>query len=143
MSQATHNPAKARTSPPLSGVALEIAQLLRAENADPFHVLGPHLVERDAARRVVVRVLQPHAAEVAILIGSSVIHAERTQRDGLFEALLPAGISERPGPRDYSISICGAYWLRFDGDRVSGRIRDAGKEEAMRVEQLLKLVGKR
>ena len=53
------------------------------------------------------------------------------------------GFPQQPGPRDYSISICGAYWVRVDGDRVSGRIRDARKEEAMSVEQLLKLVGKR
>ena len=53
------------------------------------------------------------------------------------------GFPAQPGPRDYSISICGAYWLRVDGDRVSGRVRDARKEEAMSVEQLLKLVEKR
>lgn len=53
------------------------------------------------------------------------------------------GFPQQPGPRDYSISICGAYWLRVDGERVSGRIRDAHKEETMSVEQLLKLVGKR
>jgi len=53
------------------------------------------------------------------------------------------GFPAQPGPRDYSISICGAYWLRVDGDRVWGRIRDARKEEAISVEQLLKLVGKR
>ena len=53
------------------------------------------------------------------------------------------GFPPQPGPRDYSISICGAYWAKVDGDRVTGRIRDARKEEAMSLEQLLKLVGKR
>ena len=53
------------------------------------------------------------------------------------------GFPPQPGPRDYSISICGAYWAKVDGDRVTGRIRDARKEESMSVEQLLKLVGKR
>ena len=53
------------------------------------------------------------------------------------------GFPPQPGPLDYSISICGAYWLRVEGDRVSGRIRDARKEESMSVEQLHKLVGKR
>ena len=53
------------------------------------------------------------------------------------------GFPALPGPRDYSISICGAYWAKVDGDRVTGRIRDARKEESMSVEQLLKLVGKR
>ena len=73
MSQTTHKPAQPRTTPPLSGLALEIALLFRAENADPFHVLGPQVVERDRATRVVVRVLQPHAAEVAVLFGKHVL----------------------------------------------------------------------
>ena len=53
------------------------------------------------------------------------------------------GFPPQPGPRDYSISICGAYWAKVDGDRVTGRIRDARKEESMGLEQLRKRVGKR
>ena len=53
------------------------------------------------------------------------------------------GFPPQPGPRDYSISICGAYWAKVDGDRVTGRIRDARKEESISVQQFLKLVGKR
>lgn len=53
------------------------------------------------------------------------------------------GFPPQPGPRDFFVSICGAYWARVDGDRVVGRIRDARKDESMSVEQLLKLVGKR
>ena len=32
---------------------------------------------------------------------------------------------------------------KVDGDRVTGRIRDARKEESISVQQLLKLLGKR
>jgi len=52
------------------------------------------------------------------------------------------GFPRQPGPRDYSLSICGAYWLRVEGNRVSGRIRDAAAEESMSVDRLLKLLGK-
>jgi len=52
------------------------------------------------------------------------------------------GFPQRPGPRDYWISICGAHWVRVEGNRVSGRIRDAATEEAMSVDHLLKLLGK-
>ena len=53
------------------------------------------------------------------------------------------GFPRQPGPRDYSISICGAYWAKVEGDRVTGRIRDPRKGESMSLEQLLKLLGKR
>src|SRR6185503_18031891 len=49
------------------------------------------------------------------------------------------GFPRQPGPRDYSLSICGAYWLRVEGNRVSGRIRDAAAGETMSVDQFLKL----
>jgi 1,4-alpha-glucan branching enzyme len=76
----------------------ELATLLRAEHPDPFSLLGPHEVERGGARRIVIRVLQPHAESVAVVIGNEEIPAERVNAEGLFEALLPAGT--RPSARD-------------------------------------------
>jgi hypothetical protein len=52
------------------------------------------------------------------------------------------GFPQQPGARDYWISICGAYWVRVEGDRVQGRIRDAKANETMTVDELLKLLGK-
>jgi 1,4-alpha-glucan branching enzyme len=77
--------------------------LLRAEHGDPFSYLGPHAVERDGRRRFVVRVVQPHATEITVLIRGQEIPAERVESGGVFEAVLPAHISERPAPRDYRL----------------------------------------
>ena len=85
--------------------ATDAQLLLRAQHSDPFAYLGPHAVEREGARRVVVRAVQPHAAQVSILIAGKEIAAERIEPDGVFEALLPAEISESPSPRDYRLRI--------------------------------------
>jgi 1,4-alpha-glucan branching enzyme len=80
--------------------------LLRAEHGDPFAYLGPHEVERDGGRRYVVRVVQPHAASVSVLLaGGREIPAERIEPGGVFEALLPAEITQRPAPRDYRLRL--------------------------------------
>ena len=63
------------------------------------------MVQHDGAKRIAVRVLQPSAASVDILLGTEVIRAERTFAEGFFEALLPPDVSERPGPADYRLRI--------------------------------------
>ena len=104
MSQATDKQREAAAEP-LSGLARESALLLRGEHAKAAEVLGPHQVERNGARRVAVRVLQPHAAEVTVLFGGQAIHAERIAGEGFFEAFLPVGTSERLGPLDYRLRL--------------------------------------
>jgi 1,4-alpha-glucan branching enzyme len=94
---------------PLSDNAL----LLRAEHADPFSVLGPHEVQRDGARRWVVRVIHPYAAEIAILFGNEVIPAARVEPEGIFEAVLPPGTRVPLGPERYRLRI------RWDDGGVS------------------------
>jgi 1,4-alpha-glucan branching enzyme len=88
-----------------SGLADELALLMRAEHSDPFRLLGPHVTERDGVRRVLIRTIQPHAAAVEIMLRGKAIPAERIHADGIFEALLPPNISERPEPRDYRLRI--------------------------------------
>ena len=66
----------------------DLGLLLRAENSDPFRVLGPHFEERDGVRRLVIRVLQPHAAAVEVLIGNEAVAATRVQPEGIFEVVL-------------------------------------------------------
>src|ERR1700730_12091599 len=63
----------------------DLGLLLRAESGGPRRVLGPHFEERDGVRRLVIRVLQPHAAAVEVLIGNEVIPAERVRPEGIFE----------------------------------------------------------
>jgi hypothetical protein len=48
---------------PLSDGAL----LVKAEHPDPFGALGPHEIDRDGARRVVIRVIHPYATDVDVL----------------------------------------------------------------------------
>jgi 1,4-alpha-glucan branching enzyme len=79
--------------------------LLRAEHGDPFAYLGPHAIERDGRRRYAVRVVQPHAADVTVLIAGREISAERIEAGGVFEALLPAEIEQRPAARDYRLRV--------------------------------------
>jgi 1,4-alpha-glucan branching enzyme len=69
----------------------DVALLVRAENRDPFRLLGPHVVEEDERRRLVVRGFFPRASEVFVLLQghADAIPASRIHADGLFEATLP------------------------------------------------------
>jgi 1,4-alpha-glucan branching enzyme len=81
----------------------DLDRLLRAEHGDPFSVLGPHL---DAGKDGhVIRVVQPYATEVAMLLGDQVIPAKRIAAEGIFEAILPTQQLKRPGPRDYRLRV--------------------------------------
>jgi 1,4-alpha-glucan branching enzyme len=69
----------------------DVALLVRAENRDPFRLLGPHILEEDERRRLVVRGFFPRASEVFVLLQghADAIRAGRIHADGLFEATLP------------------------------------------------------
>ena len=93
-------PARGQVPTEKPSLESEIALLLRAEHADPFSLLGPHEVERDGVRRFVIRVLQPYAESVSVILGNDEIAAQRVNA-GLFEASLPTG--RRPAP---AITAC-------------------------------------
>jgi 1,4-alpha-glucan branching enzyme len=69
----------------------DIALLLRAENRDPFRLLGPHIVEEGDEKRLVARCFLPRATQVFLLLKdrSDAIPARRISPEGLFEAALP------------------------------------------------------
>ena len=69
----------------------DVALLVRAENRDPFRLLGPHVREKDERRHLVVRGFFPRASEVFVLLQghADAIRASRIHADGLFEATLP------------------------------------------------------
>ncbi len=69
----------------------DVALLLRAENRDPFRLLGPHIVEEGEEKRMVVRGFFPWASQASILMNSqeNPISAVRISPEGLFEAVLP------------------------------------------------------
>ena len=75
----------------LSEFEREVASLLRAENPDPFRLLGPHIVEDEASRRLVARAFFPRASDAFVIIAGNphLIHARLISPEGLFEAELP------------------------------------------------------
>jgi 1,4-alpha-glucan branching enzyme len=64
----------------------ELDSFIRGTHSDPFRILGPHRVGDDLA----VRVFRPDAREVGIVLSSGEeIAAEKLQKDGFFQAILP------------------------------------------------------
>jgi len=76
---------------PVSEFERDVALLLRAENRDPFRLLGPHITEDGDSKRVVVRGFFPRASEAFVTMdgGTNPIPARRISPQGLFEADLP------------------------------------------------------
>jgi len=67
----------------------EIEQILRAEHADPFHVLGAHPVRLKGKPAVAIRAFVPDAAELWVLRETGTFPLERIHAGGLFEAVFP------------------------------------------------------
>jgi 1,4-alpha-glucan branching enzyme len=78
-------------SAPVSELEQDIALLLRAENRDPFRLLGPHVIEDGEERHLVVRGFFPQAKQASIILQdhADALPARRIAADGLFEADLP------------------------------------------------------
>jgi 1,4-alpha-glucan branching enzyme len=81
-------PPKAR---PNAELRAAVERLVRGEHADPFSLLGPHIVEAFGERRMLVRTFQPRAAAVALVHESSKepLPALKVHEAGLYEATLP------------------------------------------------------
>ena len=70
----------------------EIAQLLRAEHGDPFHILGVHLVEVKGKTAVAIRAFLPRARKAWVVRGpgeTDLTPMRRIHTDGFFEAVFP------------------------------------------------------
>lgn len=102
-----------------NGTEREIALLLRAENRDPFRLLGPHLVEEGEEKRLVVRGYFPRATRASVLLKESreVIPATRIAAEGLFEATLPLLPQLPLSPDSYR-------WQIFEEGRPAREIYD-------------------
>jgi 1,4-alpha-glucan branching enzyme len=89
---------------------IEIENITRAEHSDPFHVLGPHWVDREGMRSVSIRAFHPVAVDVTILSNGGEYPAVKIHPDGLFEAIVaPRTVKAR---EDGSIPPA-SYRLRF------------------------------
>ena len=78
----------AETTAPLD----EIAQILRAEHGDPFHILGMHLVEFQGKPAVAIRAFLPRTHEAWVVRGpgaGEAVPLRRIHADGFFEAVFP------------------------------------------------------
>ena len=67
----------------------EIQAVLEARHQNVFAFLGAH---EAAEGRQVVRIFQPYAASVSVLVGKEAVPAERIHPDGYFEAVTPKGL---------------------------------------------------
>ncbi|MBZ5693960.1 MAG: 1,4-alpha-glucan branching protein GlgB [Acidobacteriia bacterium] len=74
----------------------QVEDLVRGEHSDPFHILGPHWVEKDGKRSLCIRPFRPGAREVTVLWGAAktTVQAIQVHPDGLFEAIIPLGTPE-------------------------------------------------
>jgi 1,4-alpha-glucan branching enzyme len=97
----------ARQAP--SGAEAELAALARAEHGEAFRLLGPHIVEREGGRRILLRTIQPYATAVSVVLSNGeTISAKRLElgdgAEGIFEALMPPACQYLEA-RDYRLRI--------------------------------------
>jgi 1,4-alpha-glucan branching enzyme len=104
---------------PVNEIERDILLLLRAENRDPFRLLGPHIVEEGEDRRLVVRGFFPGAEQVFVKLEdhSDTIPARRIRPEGLFEADLPLYPHLPLSPDIY-------HWRVLDAGQPAREIRD-------------------
>src|SRR5258708_2682391 len=104
---------------PVNEIERDILLLLRAENRDPFRLLGPHIVEEGEHRRLVVRGFFPGAEQVFVKLEdrSDAIPARRIRPEGLFEADLPLYPHLPLSPNIY-------HWRVLVAGRPAHEIRD-------------------
>src|SRR5580658_4308909 len=93
-------------------VADPFDDLIAAREPDPFHLLGPHWIERGGEKVLAIRSLRPDARELSIVWGQGpreTTHAAaKIDPAGLFEAILPAAALKMSGdepvaPIDYRL----------------------------------------
>jgi 1,4-alpha-glucan branching enzyme len=98
----------------------DLENIVRAGHPDPFRILGPHWMERDGKRLLAIRTFRPGADEASVVWASSqaVYPATQIHAGGVFEAVLPSGISDL---REGEAVAPASYRLRFqfaDGTRT-------------------------
>src|SRR5271169_870132 len=102
----------------------EIERIVRGDDSDASLILGPHWIERDGKRALVVRAFRPGATEANLLWSGISEPQAMTQihRDGAFEAIASpsAGIlreGEAPAPNAYRLRFRfadGNTWEDYD-----------------------------
>src|SRR5437870_4513290 len=81
----------------LTAPAEEVELLVKARHSDPFHLLGPHIVEQGKKKSLSIRAFLPAANEVRIRFDNGAsVRAVRSHPDGFFEAVVPASREGKP-----------------------------------------------
>ena len=94
-----NSPEKSEAEKFIDAKEQEFARVVRAEHSDPFAVLGPHWIKtEDGVRSLAIRVYRPGASGVSIVWkeNGAVYPARQIDPGGLFEAILPNGVSQPP-----------------------------------------------
>ncbi len=107
-----------QTSTEAKGIS-EVEEIVSGKHSDPFHILGPHWMERDGHPLLAIRAFRPGASGLEVVWSASgqAYGAERIHPDGAFEAIVPLGGS---GVEAWHAIEPAAYRLRFhfaDGSR--------------------------
>ncbi|MGH9494585.1 MAG: 1,4-alpha-glucan branching protein GlgB, partial [Candidatus Sulfotelmatobacter sp.] len=109
----TNNRKLADTEIPVTNEGREdLRSLVRAEDSDPFRLLGPHQISRNGRPALAIRTFRPIADRVGIVWGKdrSIHPAERIHSDGVFEAILPLSAT---GLRNEETVAPSSYRLHF------------------------------
>jgi 1,4-alpha-glucan branching enzyme len=96
-----------------------LERIVRAEDSDPFQILGPHWIERDGKHVLAVRIFRPGASEASIVWRRGAVSAaSKIAAEGLFEAVVDPATAQL---RDGAPVSPDAYRVRFrfpDGNTV-------------------------
>jgi 1,4-alpha-glucan branching enzyme len=109
---------------PLDASQSEIERIIRAESSDPFHFLGPHWLDRDGKRVLVIRAYHPAASQMAVewLRNSpkrhSAIAAEKIHPGGVFEAIVPNDVSQLRDDQEIPPTSYRLYFRFPDGNSL-------------------------
>src|SRR5580693_2551772 len=87
----------------------EIERIVRGEDSDASLILGPHWVQRDGKRVLVVRAFRPGATEASILWRGNPAQAmTEIHAGGVFEAVASLSEAESRGVETLPIRLAGA-----------------------------------
>jgi 1,4-alpha-glucan branching enzyme len=107
-------------APSGSSQRAEIERVVRGEDSNPFHFLGPHWVDRGGETVLAIRAFRPAATEVMVewsggppgsaRSAATSIPATRIHPSGVFESVIPRDVAHLKENQDIPPS---AYRLRF------------------------------
>ena len=88
-----------------------VGRIVRAEDSDPFQILGPHWIDRDGKRVLAIRAFRPGATGATILWGArATVPSSQIDPGGLFEAIVPSDVTKLRGDEPVPAN---AYRIQF------------------------------